>query len=69
MKKIILFLLLTAISSASYAQKADTEKKKIKINIPKSELFKNILTYNIIIQGDDTWNADFANKKYNRRLF
>ncbi|WP_074722986.1 hypothetical protein [Flavobacterium frigoris] len=65
MKKITLFLLLTVITSASYAQKADTEKKKIKINIPKSELFKDIKTYNIIIQGDDTWNADFANKKKN----
>ncbi|MEG0851968.1 MAG: hypothetical protein RSD71_03945 [Flavobacterium sp.] len=62
MKKIALFLLLTVISSASYAQKADTNKKKVKITIPKSDFFKNIKTYNIIVQGDDTWNADYADK-------
>jgi hypothetical protein len=36
--------------------------KEIKINIPKSEFLK-IKTYDIIIQGDDTWNKDFADKK------
>ncbi|MDR7370834.1 hypothetical protein [Flavobacterium aquidurense] len=60
MKKITCFLLLAAICSSSYAQKADTDKKKIKITIPKSEFFKNIKTYNIIIQGDDSWNATYA---------
>ncbi|MCC9063974.1 hypothetical protein [Flavobacterium piscisymbiosum] len=62
MKKTTLFLLLTLIGSTSYAQKADTNKKKVKITIPKSELFKDIKTYNIIVQGDDTWNADYADK-------
>ena len=62
MKKTTLILLLTALSSVSYAQKADTNKKKVKITIPKSDFFKNIKTYNIIVQGDDTWNADYADK-------
>lgn len=62
MKKTTLFLLLTLIGSTSYAQKADTNKKKVKITIPKSELFKDIKTYSIIVQGDDTWNADYADK-------
>ena len=62
MRKITLFLLLAAISSSSYAQKADTDKKKIKITIPKSEFFKDIKTYNIIIQGDDSWNATYADQ-------
>lgn len=62
MRKITLLLLLTVISSASYAQKADTNKKKVKITIPKSDFFKNIKTYNIIIQGDDSWNATFIDK-------
>jgi hypothetical protein len=42
--------------------KADTNKKKVKITIPKSDFFKNIKTYNIIVQGDDTWNAEYADK-------
>lgn len=62
MKKITLFLLLAAITSTSYAQKADSNKKKIKLTIPKSEFFKNIKTYNIIVQGDDSWNATFQDK-------
>ncbi|CAI2767363.1 hypothetical protein [Flavobacterium collinsii] len=62
MKKITMFLLLALISGTSYAQKADTNKKKVKITIPKSDSFKNIKTYNIIIQGDDTWNATYAKK-------
>lgn len=62
MKKTTLFLLLTLIGSTSYAQKADTNKKKVKVTIPKSELFKDIKTYSIIVQGDDTWNADYADK-------
>lgn len=65
MKKTILLVLLAAIAGTSYAQKADTEKKKLKINIPKSEFFKKLKTYDIIIQGDDTWNKDFADKKKN----
>ena len=65
MRKITLFLLLTLISSRSYAQKADTNKKKVKITIPKSEFFKNIKTYNIIVQGDDTWNTTYIDKKTN----
>lgn len=65
MRKITLFVLLTLIGSASYAQKADTNKKKVKITIPKSDLFKNIKTYNIIVQGDDTWNKTYADKTTN----
>lgn len=65
MKQITLLLLLTAITAVSYAQKADTEKKKFKINIPKSEFFQKIKTYNIIIQGDDSWNTSYADKKKN----
>lgn len=65
MKKITLLLILAAVTGTSYAQKADTEKKKLKINIPKSEFFKKLKTYDIIIQGDDTWNKDFADKKKN----
>ncbi|QGK75038.1 hypothetical protein [Flavobacterium sp. SLB02] len=62
MRKITLLLLLTVIGSTSYAQKADTNKKKVKITIPKSDFFKNIKTYNIIIQGDDSWNATYIDK-------
>jgi hypothetical protein len=65
MKKTTLLLLLTGIISTSYAQKADTEKKKVKITIPKSEYYKNINTYDVIIQGDDSWNKDFMDKKKN----
>lgn len=65
MRKITLFLLLTVISSATYAQKADTNKKKVKITIPKSDFFKNIKTYNIIVQGDDSWNATYIDKTTN----
>lgn len=65
MKKITLFLLLTVISGTSYAQKADTNKKKVKITIPKSDFFKNIKTYNIIVQGDDSWNATYIDKTTN----
>lgn len=63
MKKIFLIiLLLNVITSNSFAQKADTEKKKVKITIPKSDFYKNIKTYNIIIQGDDTWDKKYADK-------
>ncbi|MBS7256014.1 hypothetical protein [Flavobacterium branchiicola] len=62
MRKITLLLLAIALSSTSFAQKTDTNKKKVKISIPKSDFFKNIKTYNIIIQGDDTWEASFADK-------
>lgn len=62
MRKITLLLLLTVIGTTSYAQKADTNKKKVKITIPKSDFFKDIKTYNIIIQGDDSWNATFIDK-------
>jgi hypothetical protein len=65
MKKITLFLLLAVISSTSYAQKTDTNKKKVKITIPKSDFFKNVKTYNIIIQGDDTWDKTYADKNTN----
>lgn len=65
MRKITLLLLLTVISSTTYAQKADTNKKKVKITIPKSDFFKNIKTYNIIVQGDDSWNATYINKTTN----
>jgi hypothetical protein len=51
------------LTSIAFAQKTDTEKRKTKINIPKSELFKGIQTYNIVIQGDDSWNTDYADKK------
>ena len=63
MKKTTLLLLLTFISGTSYAQKADTNKKKVNITIPKSEFFKNINTYDIIIQGDDSWNIEAADKE------
>jgi hypothetical protein len=46
----------------SYAQKADTEKKKLKSTFQNLSFLK-IKTYDIIIQGDDTWNKDFADKK------
>ena len=62
MKKIFLLVLFLIISTASNAQKTDTDKKKVKMNIPKSEFFKNIKTYDIIIQGDDSWNATYADK-------
>jgi hypothetical protein len=71
MKKISLLLFFTALTSICVGQKTDTEKKKIKISIPKSELFKGLNTYDIIIQGDDSWNADYADKKkltYERNL-
>lgn len=63
MKKTTLLLLLAFISGTSYAQKADTNKKKVNITIPKSEFFKNISTYDIIIQGDDSWNIEAADKE------
>lgn len=63
MKKTTLLLLLAFISGTSYAQKADTNKKKVNITIPKSEFFKNISTYDIIIQGDDSWNTEAADKE------
>lgn len=63
MKKTTLLLLLAFISGTSYAQKADTNKKKVNITIPKSEFFKNINTYDIIIQGDDSWNTEAADKE------
>lgn len=63
MKKTTLLLLLAFISGTSYAQKADTNKKKVNITIPKSEFFKNVNTYDIIIQGDDSWNTEAADKE------
>ncbi|MDG2433209.1 hypothetical protein [Flavobacterium sp.] len=63
MKQITLLLLLSALSGSIYAQKADTEKKKLKVIIPKSEFFQKLKTYDIIIQGDDTWNTEYADKK------
>lgn len=71
MKKITLLAMLTVIGLSSYAQKADTNRKKVKLTIPKSDFFKNIKTYNIIIQGDDTWNATYADKNtktYNQNV-
>jgi hypothetical protein len=62
MKKISLLVFFLIISSVSNAQKTDTDKKKVKLTIPKSEFFKNIKTYNVIVQGDDTWNATYADK-------
>jgi hypothetical protein len=63
MKKATLLLLLAFITGNFYAQKTDTDKKDVKINIPKSEFFKNIKTYDIIIQGDDSWNKELAHKE------
>ena len=65
MKNLALLLFAAVLSTTTYSQKADTEKKKIKINIPKTEFFQKINTYNIIIQGDDTWNTEYADKKKN----
>lgn len=60
MKNIFLFLLLSISSNSIFSQKADTEKKKVTIVIPKSELFKDIKTYYISVQGDETWNSTYA---------
>ncbi|PWA11493.1 hypothetical protein [Flavobacterium laiguense] len=49
----LLFLLITF---ATFAQKTDTETKKIKIPVPKSDFFNAIKTYNIIIQGHKNWS-------------
>lgn len=56
----ILFLLVTF---ASFAQKTDTETKKIKIPVPKSEFFNAIKKYDIIIQGHKNWGYT---EKYDR---
>ncbi|MFC6267216.1 hypothetical protein [Frigoriflavimonas asaccharolytica] len=61
MKRIIL-LLLTGFTTFIYAQKAEIEKKKVTIKIPKNEFYKGLNTYDIIIQGDDSWNKEYAHK-------
>ncbi len=48
-------------STFAFSQKADTENKKIKITVPKSEFFRNIKTYDLIVQGDETWNKTYKN--------
>ena len=47
------FLMLTV---AVNAQKADTETKKFKIPVPKSDYFNAIKKYNIIVQGISKWD-------------
>ncbi|MEN2398305.1 hypothetical protein GKZ90_0000820 [Flavobacterium sp. MC2016-06] len=52
--KILAFLLVFA--AAVNAQKADTEVKKFKIPVPKSEYFNAIKKYNIVIQSNNRWD-------------
>lgn len=62
MKKIIIIVLIS-LSTFSYSQKADTEKKTLKIAVSKSEFFKTIKTYDLIVQGDEKWNQLYKNDK------
>ncbi len=60
MKNLIITLLII-FSTSVFSQKADTEKKSTKITVPKSEFFRNIKTYDLIVQGDETWNQVYKN--------
>jgi hypothetical protein len=55
--------MLIGLSTFSHSQKADTEKKTLKIAVPKSEFFKTIKTYDLIVQGDEKWNQLYKNDK------
>jgi hypothetical protein len=56
-------LLFLLIAFAAFAQKTDTETKKIKIPVPKSEFFNAVKKYDIIIQGHENWGYT---EKYDR---
>jgi hypothetical protein len=63
MIKKLFVLLLLFFASVSFAQKTDTETKKIKIPVPKSSFFNAIKKYDIIIQGHQNWGYS---EKYDR---
>ncbi|MFD2907154.1 hypothetical protein ACFSX9_00255 [Flavobacterium ardleyense] len=65
MNKVAVSIVALLLCTVTFSQKAETEKKKVVMTFPKSDFFKNIKTYNIVIQGDDSWNKKLADEKTN----
>lgn len=57
-KKLLLALLVTIPLISSFAQKVKIEKEKVKLELNKSDFFKNLKTYNIIVQKGN-WGGNF----------
>jgi hypothetical protein len=56
MTKIHIAAFFLMIAVAVNAQKTDTETKKFKIPVPKSDYFNAVKKYNIIVQGISKWD-------------